>query len=348
VSNLWVSGFQAHRRTACRFILIGWSATRHQPLRDGQSTSETRACSLGLKRQMTARHDCSARFYLDCHDAALLMAREPGPVLRRARRCAGVAQEEGVDVELAKRIEDAYNAPEEDDVDSDPHVVRPWSIETRVRDHRELRAEREKSDREKRKNMDKLMLGDPMNKSKPRREGFDPLPSDPNQRVFQKNEGEWTFDLGESDDRRSVVLDVDIGKYIDASLVDVDVQPRLVRMLCKGRLLQLELFDEVNPDKSVAQRSKTTGHLVITMPKVKEVLQASNMEPNRLPMKKVTGGNHKSNISLAGVSSLDINNMFGGQDMDIHGAAMKERPKQSALMDGDSDSDDDVPPFVSN
>jgi len=73
----------------------------------------------------------------------------------------------------------------------------------------------------------------------------------------------------QSDDGKAVLLDVDIGRYIDVSLVDVDVQPKLVRMLCKGRLLQLELFEEVNPDKSNAQRSKTTGHLVITMPKVR-------------------------------------------------------------------------------
>jgi hypothetical protein len=39
-------------------------------------------------------------------------------------------------------------------------------------------------------------------------------------------------------------------------------QPHWVRMLCKGRLLQLELFEEVNPDQSNAQRSHTTGHLV--------------------------------------------------------------------------------------
>jgi hypothetical protein len=79
----------------------------------------------------------------------------------------------------------------------------------------------------------------------------------------------------QSDDGKAVLLDVDIGRYIDVSLVDVDVQPKLVRMLCKGRLLQLELFEEVNPDKSNAQRSKTTGHLVITMPKVRKSIRIS-------------------------------------------------------------------------
>lgn len=35
------------------------------------------------------------------------------------------------------------------------------------------------------------------NKQKPRREGFDPLPTDANERIYQKNEGEWEFTLGE-------------------------------------------------------------------------------------------------------------------------------------------------------
>jgi protein TilB len=45
------------------------------------------------------------------------------------------------------------------------------------------------------------------------------------------------------------------------------VQPTYVRLLIKGRLLQLLLPAEVRPDKAIAQRSKITGNLVLTMPK---------------------------------------------------------------------------------
>jgi hypothetical protein len=45
------------------------------------------------------------------------------------------------------------------------------------------------------------------------------------------------------------------------------VQPTYVRLLIKGRLLQLLLPAEVRPDKGIAQRSKITGHLMLTMPK---------------------------------------------------------------------------------
>lgn len=45
------------------------------------------------------------------------------------------------------------------------------------------------------------------------------------------------------------------------------MQPTYVRLLIKGRLLQLLLPAEVRPDKGIAQRSKITGHLMLTMPK---------------------------------------------------------------------------------
>ena len=35
----------------------------------------------------------------------------------------------------------------------------------------------------------------------------------------------------------------------------------------QGRLLQLVLPADVRPDSSMAQRSSTTGHLLVTMPK---------------------------------------------------------------------------------
>lgn len=39
----------------------------------------------------------------------------------------------------------------------------------------------------------------------------------------------------------SNMLQVDVGKYLDTSLIKADVQPSLVRLLIKGRLLQVGL-----------------------------------------------------------------------------------------------------------
>uniref|UniRef100_A0A8C9MXK6 Leucine-rich repeat-containing protein 6 n=1 Tax=Serinus canaria TaxID=9135 RepID=A0A8C9MXK6_SERCA len=61
------------------------------------------------------------------------------------------------------------------------------------------------------------------------------------------------------------VLNVNVPKHLDTSLLDVDVQPTYIRVLVKGKLV---LPEEVKPDSSSAKRSQTTGHLVVTMPKV--------------------------------------------------------------------------------
>ena len=41
----------------------------------------------------------------------------------------------------------------------------------------------------------------------------------------------------------------------------------------KEKILQLSLSEEISTDQSTAQRSQTTGHLVITMPKLKYILE---------------------------------------------------------------------------
>jgi protein TilB len=58
---------------------------------------------------------------------------------------------------------------------------------------------------------------------------------------------------------------VAFGRYLDSSAIQADVQPTFVRLLAKGRLLQLVLPAEVAPDASKAQRSRTTGNLLMTM-----------------------------------------------------------------------------------
>ncbi|XP_067218126.1 dynein axonemal assembly factor 11 isoform X1 [Chanodichthys erythropterus] len=62
------------------------------------------------------------------------------------------------------------------------------------------------------------------------------------------------------------VLNVNEPKHMDTSLLDVDVQPTYVRVTVKGKVFQLVLPAEVKPDNSTAQRSQTTGHLLLILP----------------------------------------------------------------------------------
>ena len=66
-----------------------------------------------------------------------------------------------------------------------------------------------------------------------------------------------------------ISLDVSLPKHLDSSLIDVDVHPSYVSIVIKSKLLRLKLPEEVKANESKCQRSKMTGHLLVTMPKAK-------------------------------------------------------------------------------
>eukprot|EP00727_Mastigamoeba_balamuthi_P011105 m51a1_g6617 hypothetical protein (729) ;mRNA; f:38356-41207 len=84
--------------------------------------------------------------------------------------------------------------------------------------------------------------------------------------VMQMNQGDWHFAL--DDAAETVSLDVALPRFLDTSLIEVDPHPKYVRIVAKGKVLQLNFPVEVRPDAGTAQRSQTTGHLVLTFPKV--------------------------------------------------------------------------------
>ncbi|XP_064253595.1 dynein axonemal assembly factor 11 isoform X3 [Passer domesticus] len=82
------------------------------------------------------------------------------------------------------------------------------------------------------------------------------------------------FSLKDDEENNQIILDLAVYRHLDTSLLDVDVQPTYIRVLVKGKPFQLVLPEEVKPDSSSAKRSQTTGHLVVTMPKAKEIILA--------------------------------------------------------------------------
>ncbi|XP_026230648.1 protein tilB homolog isoform X2 [Anabas testudineus] len=87
-------------------------------------------------------------------------------------------------------------------------------------------------------------------------------------RVMNVNEPKLDFSLTEDEENNTIVLDLAVYRHMDTSLIDVDVQPTYARLNVKGKIFQIVLPAEVKPDSSTAQRSQTTGHLVLTMPRV--------------------------------------------------------------------------------
>ncbi|GFR47789.1 hypothetical protein Agub_g9558 [Astrephomene gubernaculifera] len=212
---------------------------------------------------------------------------------------------EGVDVGAAGEVEDdsllydeaggvVAEVPETGWVDEAGELVRPWCPATRILEHRETEAANRAAEEKKRAASATSTTPatvdpqDPQQQQPPassaaaaappsssststsgerpgRREGFPELKD--GERVYQKNEGRWDFSLEESPDGRCLQLEVGLGRYLDTSLIATDLQPTLVRLLVKGKLLQLLLPCEVRPDAATAQRNMSNGHLLLTLPK---------------------------------------------------------------------------------
>ncbi len=106
-------------------------------------------------------------------------------------------------------------------------------------------------------------------------------------RPYSFNDPKVDYEYQDNDD--DITLTVKAFKHLDSSMVDVDVQPFYVRVTLKGKALQLALSEEVKPGSSSAKRSQTTGHLVIHMPKVNQVVKPDVVKSE--PEKKVKDKN---------------------------------------------------------
>ncbi|KAF1383199.1 hypothetical protein PFLUV_G00128840 [Perca fluviatilis] len=98
-------------------------------------------------------------------------------------------------------------------------------------------------------------------------------------RVMNVNEPKLDFSLTEDEENDTIVLDLGVYRHMDTSLIGVDVQPTYARVTVKGKIFQMVLPAEVKPDSSTAQRSQTTGHLVLTMPRAEGEIKVTKSVP---------------------------------------------------------------------
>jgi len=85
--------------------------------------------------------------------------------------------------------------------------------------------------------------------------------------VLQCNQGGYEWAFNDSEDKTCCIFELSVPKFMDTSLVDVDLQPTFVRCDVKGKITQLKFPDEILVEKSTVQRSLCTGKLSITCPK---------------------------------------------------------------------------------
>jgi len=134
--------------------------------------------------------------------------------------------------------------------------VGSFTRQSRIEMYRELgkqKAEKEKADRAR--------MGVP--EPKPPRE----LASVLNSRgeIRQCNEGGYNYSLND-DSGDCIVFELHAPKYLDSSLIVVDLNPTYIRIVVKKKVTQVKLDDEIVVSSSRVERSRTTGVLKCICP----------------------------------------------------------------------------------
>ncbi|XP_042312483.1 dynein axonemal assembly factor 11-like [Sceloporus undulatus] len=176
-------------------------------------------------------------------------------------------------------------------------------------------------------------------------------------RVLNVNDPKLPFSLKDDEENNQFILDLAVYRHLDTSLLDVDVQPGYVRVMVKGKPFQLVLPGEVKPDSSIARRSQTTGHLVISLPKAKEIIVAN---PKTTTCKKLSHIDEqkrnlrrnkcaeKLEVDPNKYSFPDVTNIV--RETDLIGQGPLRLQRQNILNTNnafpDFDDDPDVPPLI--
>jgi len=100
-----------------------------------------------------------------------------------------------------------------------------------------------------------------------------------NDEPINVNQAGLDFEIDEDTGNSTTVL-LKVPKFLDTALIDVDVQPKYIRVHVKDRAFQIVLVDEIKPDQGKCERSQVTGEMKLTLPKVK-------FNPRLEPLKKI-------------------------------------------------------------
>ncbi|XP_069367536.1 dynein axonemal assembly factor 11 isoform X2 [Paralichthys olivaceus] len=176
-------------------------------------------------------------------------------------------------------------------------------------------------------------------------------------RVMNVNEPKLDFSLTEEQHNNTIVLDLAVYRHMDTSLVDVDVQPTYVRVSVKGKIFQMVLPAEVKPDSSTAQRSQTTGHLVLTMPRAEGEIKVTKTVPRPPRRSSSPQGSKRNNdaperldVDPARHTALDLGSIVSGRKarrgpVEASGAAPPAAADHCSFSEGFVD-DPEVPPLI--
>lgn len=255
------------------------------------------------------------------------------------------------------------NGDKKQDTTEDDFWSRPtaYTPESRMETHRYMEEKKKEKEEEKSKYLD------PNPKKREIRYFTD------DGRPLNINQAQMDFHLEDDDENGCYILTVSCYKHLDTSLIDVDVQPTYVRVNIKGKVFQLAFIEEVGPDASSAQRSQTTGHLVLTLPKLKYILDSSLKKTKNTGSKKMELNTGKKSDTLKSDvkdatkrieklevnecdSKVDIHNIVQDEACEINGFNSKLYTKRKNNIQRENDikikaeeqfvDDPDVPPLM--
>uniref|UniRef100_A0A8D0L5K4 Leucine-rich repeat-containing protein 6 n=1 Tax=Sphenodon punctatus TaxID=8508 RepID=A0A8D0L5K4_SPHPU len=158
-----------------------------------------------------------------------------------------------------------------------------------------------------------------------------------------------SFSLNDDDKNNQFILDLAVYRHLDISLIDVNVQPTYIRVMVKGKPFQLVLPAEVRPDNSSAKRSQTTGHLVVSMPKVVVNLPLTSMEGrNRPHLPHCYVLAEKLEVDPTAYSFPDVGNIVPEKEQSGQGPVRLQRQKVTDIGSNSVGFEDnpDVPPLI--
>lgn len=119
-----------------------------------------------------------------------------------------------------------------------------------------------------------------------------------------QSEGKWKFGFDEVKKPGFILLDISLPKFLSSSLIDVDIHPTYISVVIKSKILRLVLPAEVKSETSSAQRSTTTGHLLITMPKVNPYENILGLKLTSQPHVQKKPDNAKNNSPKVGFNTV--------------------------------------------
>lgn len=82
--------------------------------------------------------------------------------------------------------------------------------------------------------------------------------------IRQCNQGQYKFKFDDNWRQETFQFELAVPKYLDTSLLNVELYPKFVRVDVKDKITQIIFPEEIICEKSKIQRSTTTGALVIT------------------------------------------------------------------------------------